>query len=151
MLSIKKDKKIEDVETVGIKIENMKNILDQSGISTELELNTNYSMIKILNSETNYKILLSRLNKKRDRFLNLSFVADYSNSRNLVTSIKLINQYNSAHRFTKGYINDHGIIKIRTDWFLNYYVPNNQILTWIQLWDASLILFETFWFKTNQN
>jgi hypothetical protein len=148
---MKTSEKIEDLNVTGIKVDIVKNILNENGFPAEIESKVDYSLIKSLSGETAYKILLSHMNEKGDGFLNLSFVADYGFSSNLLTSIQLINKYNLAHRFTKGYVNDVGIIKIRTDWFVNYYVSQKQVLTWIQLWNASLILFEAFWFQAKEN
>jgi hypothetical protein len=130
---------------VGVKSSIIQKLLHNSGYPAEVIEGDNYCLIKSVSNGTRYQITLSQPNKVGDAYMNLSFVARYDSEQDVLTSIEHMNCFNKLRRFIKGYVEEDGNMVVRVDWFLNQNIAEEQISTWIDLWKACLVLFESFW------
>jgi hypothetical protein len=129
----------------GIKPESFKEILHETGHQAVVELHDGCHRIKSSSNGTSFYITLRSYDEGLKSYRQFSLSAKYSSNKGLVAGTQLMNRFNTLCSFVKGVVGDNGDLEVRMDCLIGKGVTVDQIAQWLDLWRASLVVFEEYW------
>ena len=128
----------------GVKPQIVHEIIQESGFQSQLEKFDNFYEIKSSSNGTSFFITFSNFDQEHNSYLKMSAIAYYKDSNDISADLNHINKFNSTYPHIKAFINEAGGLTIQMDWSTKNDITVVQIVQWLQLWRAGMVIFEDF-------
>jgi hypothetical protein len=125
-------------------------LLHKTGHQAIIGMYNGCHQIESSSNGTHFFITLRSYDEALSGYRQVSLSVKYSSDKDFNGSTQLMNDFNMKHSFVKGFVRDSGDLEVQMDWLIGNGVTVAQISQWLELWRASLVVFENYWVKYNE-